>query len=89
MSISLTNNFLIFIQSGLGFLFFYPNLMGGLTFFKEEQKEQEGEKKHIYHSQRHFYSCLSFDLLHCHTDQNTSVFSVTFFHSYYHHNVCT
>ena len=78
------SQFLVYMQSGLGFLFSRPYLLSGLTLFGEDQ-EIKGE--YILYPLSYSYpqTCPSFSPLHYHANSTANVLNllVLFCHSHY------
>lgn len=80
------SQFLVYIRGGLGLLFSYLYLSGGLTFFGDKEKSQR-ERKYIldslFHS--HLYTHLSLAPPHCHAYSRTNILILLVPSCYFHH----
>ena len=78
------SQFLVCIQGGLGSLFLYLYLLGGLTLFGEKQQREREYILYFFphpHSQTH----LSFFPLHCHANPIASVLNLSVLFCYFHY----
>ena len=67
-------------------LFFWPDLMGGLTLFGEEEKEQWGEEELIYLRYRYSYLCPSIVSPHYHAYQTAGICKLLVPFLYFHYD---